>query len=397
MRALIFSDDRGTVLEWHPGDPGSVNEACREFLESRRETGSATLRIEDAETGEALVFLFEDGLVSRVGGGADPRTQYGLAGQDGKHLIRAMNFARGGFTALERHGPWHPDLASVGRARLRTEFDGSVLRRTHPRELRRRLEVLTRVDGREPVTVGGVTHLGYVDGAGRTVNAWLTAGGRGLLVTFEGEADPDPRARAARYDGVPEDLLALVRDLPATGTTANVPHPDGGTLVAATGVFHLSGPWAPADGLVVRLEQDGAGIEATGVDRLLAGFLDPADLTPAVVAEAAPWWSGEQIARGFAASAGPGAEPAEGEPLDPAAVDRFCRIWADSGYNDPWDVHYVLFDGDTVADAGEARGQLLEAVRTLGLVLVDSPPGAPDGEVWVRTDPRIDAELDRWA
>lgn len=46
--------------------------------------------------------------------------------------------------------------------------------------------------------------------------------------------------------------------------TLNVPHPDGGTLVAATGVFHFSGPCAMADGPVTRLRGTGLGIEATG-------------------------------------------------------------------------------------------------------------------------------------
>ncbi|MEU4445659.1 hypothetical protein AB0K14_30295 [Actinosynnema sp. NPDC050801] len=84
-------------------------------------------------------------------------------------------------------------------------------------------------------------------------------------------------------------------------------------------------------------------------------------------------------------------------PLDRKAADRFCRLWADSGYNDRWDVHYVFFDGDTVEDAGEARDELLALIRTLGLQRVDAPPGAATGEVWVLTDPRIDAELGHWS
>ncbi|MFF7037019.1 hypothetical protein [Streptomyces griseus] len=85
------------------------------------------------------------------------------------------------------------------------------------------------------------------------------------------------------------------------------------------------------------------------------------------------------------------------DQLDQETVDRFCKIWADTGFNDPADEHYVLFDGYTLDEDPEARAELLTLVRTLGLEHVDNPPGAAAGEVWVRTDPRIDAELGNWA
>ncbi|MCX5400980.1 hypothetical protein [Streptomyces sp. NBC_00102] len=293
------------------------------------------------------------------------------------------------------------DEPSKDQKRLRDEFDASVLRRTHPRELRRRLEVLTRADGREPATAGGVTHLGFGNGEGGSVNAWMAADGRALLVTFDPagvlNSPGDARAQAALYEGVPADLLALVRDVPRADTTPVVPHPDGGTLVAATGVFHFSGPCAMADGLVTRLQETGAGIEDTGVGRLLDGFLAMEDFSPSAVAEAARWWSAEDVGRGFAATAAQDQDGSRTAPHDREAVDRFCKLWADDGYNDRWDVHYVLFDGWTLEEAGETREELLGLIRTLGLERVDAPPGAATGEVWVRTDPRIDAELERWS
>lgn len=287
------------------------------------------------------------------------------------------------------------NVAGLRRARLRSEFDRSALRRTHPRELRRRLEALTYVDGREPNTVDGVAHFGFGDGD--TVNAWFTAEGRGLVVTYDRAAplaSGDARAQAALYEGVPADLLDLVRDAPESGTTRNVPHPDGGTVVAATGVFHFSGPCAMAEGLVSRLEEAALGIADTGVDRLLDRFLEMDDFTPAAVAGAAQW-SAEDVARGFAAA--DALRPERAPALDREAVDRFCRIWADTGYNDRWDVHYVLFDSSTLEETGEERDELLGLIRTLGLERVDTPPEADSGEVWVRTDPRIDAELEHWS
>ncbi|ROP37168.1 DUF6357 family protein [Saccharothrix texasensis] len=397
MRPLTFSDGRGNAQQWLPDSPQSALDAFQDFLARHRGDDNSSFRIEDEENEEALVLRLDAGTVCRVKGTQDPRAEYRLVGNDGAHRRHVLMFVHGGFTALDDHGPWLPDAAALGRARLRVEFDGSVLRRTHPRELRRRLEILTRVDGREPITVDDVTRFGFGNGGGDTVNAWFTAGGRGLVVTFDHtsalNATDDPQAQAALYDGVPPDLLALVRDVPGTGTTLDVPHPDGGTSVAATGVFTFSGPCALADGLVARLQAAQLRIEDTGVGRLVENFLTMGDFTPAAVAESVEWWSAEAIERGFAAT--PGQE--EPAPLDRRATERFCRLWADSGYNDRWDVHYVLFDGDTVEEAGEARDELLGVIRTLGLQRVDAPPGAATGEVWVRTDPRIDAELGHWS
>ncbi|MGW0857640.1 DUF6357 family protein [Streptomyces sp. NPDC002690] len=405
MRTLTFRDDEGAEQELLPGDARPDLGTLQEFIDQHRHSGRGSVRVEDAENEEALALLFEEGAVCRIKGAPKPRTEYRLVTHAAGYRTQLANFVRGGFTALDLHGPWLPDAAGLARARLRNEFDESALRRTHPRELRRRLEVLTRVDGREPTTADGVTHLGFGDGDGATVNAWLTTDGRALLVTFDPTgalgSPGDARAQAALYEGVPADLLALVRDIPTTDTTLDVPHPDGGTLVAATGVFHFSGPCAMADGLVTRLQETGASIEDTGAGRLLDGFLTGEDFTTGTVAESARWWHAEDIARGFAATAAQEAaqekERHTTAPRDREAVDRFCALWADDGYNDRWDVHYVLFDGRTLDEAGDARDELLGLVRTLGLERVDAPPGAATGEVWVRTDPRIDAELERWS
>ncbi|SDH48368.1 hypothetical protein SAMN05216553_12422 [Lentzea fradiae] len=416
MRPLTFSDDKDNEQEWLPGGDQSAENGFLEFVARHQAADNTSFGMMDMAAEEALMFLKDIGAICRVKGWQDGRTEYRVVTGSGDHRTLAAEFARGGFTALDPHGPWLPDAETFLQARaafreqrvtalrnatqarsrdegIRSEFDRSVLRRTHPRELRRRLEILTRVDGREPVTVSGVTHYGY--GTGNTVNAWFTAEGRGLVLTYDRSSPlvstKDTHAHAALYDGVPADLLALVKDVPATDTTFNIPHPDGGTLVAATGIFTFSGPCAMADGLVTRLEEDGLDIEATGVTRLLDHFLAARELTPEVLAEAGARWSQEDMAKALAP------DEAEAAPLDREALTRFCKIWADTGYNDRWDVHYVLFDSRTVEEAGAARDDLLELVRTLGLERVDTPPGAATGEVWVRTDPRIDAELGNWA
>ncbi|MBL3686102.1 hypothetical protein D3248_03910 [Leucobacter zeae] len=85
--------------------------------------------------------------------------------------------------------------------------------------------------------------------------------------------------------------------------------------------------------------------------------------------------------------------------LDRKALQRFCRAWADTGYTEyvsEQEAYYVLCDSRTLEEAGAARDELLHEIRTLGLQVVDTPAGAAGGEVWVRTDPRVDVELEKW-
>jgi hypothetical protein len=399
MRPLTFSDDKDNEQEWHPGDPKDALGAFLEFIGRHRAADNASFSITD-ESDEGLILFLDHGIIARVTGAQDPRTEFRLV-NDGDFRKHAFMFIRGGFAKLGRYGPWWPDLPSAMRAQLRFDFDRSVLRRTHPRELCRRLAVLSHIDGREPTTGAGFTHYGFVDGSGDSVDGWFAADGRGLVVTFD-HGSPlasidDAQGQVALYDGVPPDLLALVRDMPQPGTIRTVVHPSGGMLVVATGIFTYSGPCMMSEGLLARLQSDRLDVEDAQVGRLLERFLALEDFTPAAVAQTAPWWSAEDIARGFAAAAALGGEPSPTAPLDRDAVDRFCRIWADSGYNDPWGVHYILFDCRTIEEAGEARDELLSLIQILGLERVDAPTGAASGEVWVRTDPRIDAELGRWS
>lgn len=85
--------------------------------------------------------------------------------------------------------------------------------------------------------------------------------------------------------------------------------------------------------------------------------------------------------------------------LDKQALKQFCQAWADSGYNEyagDSDMHYVLFDGRTLDEAGAARDELLRAVEVLGLRIAEVPAGAPTGEIRVHSDPRVDIELEKW-
>ncbi|MDT0529106.1 hypothetical protein RM555_08870 [Micromonospora sp. DSM 115977] len=80
-----------------------------------------------------------------------------------------------------------------------------------------------------------------------------------------------------------------------------------------------------------------------------------------------------------------------------AAIEEVARIWADSGSVDPSDQYYVFFESHGVDDDRAERAELLQLIDFLGLERVDAPAGTAGGEVWVRTDPRLDVEAARWS
>lgn len=80
-----------------------------------------------------------------------------------------------------------------------------------------------------------------------------------------------------------------------------------------------------------------------------------------------------------------------------AAIEEVARIWSNSGIVDPSDQYYVFFDSLGADDDRVERAVVLELIGFLGLERVDAPAGATDGEVWVRTDDRLDAEFERWS
>lgn len=85
--------------------------------------------------------------------------------------------------------------------------------------------------------------------------------------------------------------------------------------------------------------------------------------------------------------------------LDKKALNRFCKVWADTGYNEyvsDSEIYYVLFDSRTLAEVGADRAEMLKLLETMGLHQVDTPVRGSSGEVWVRSDPRVDVELEKW-
>ncbi|MEU8114992.1 hypothetical protein [Micromonospora sp. NPDC048947] len=114
-----------------------------------------------------------------------------------------------------------------------------------------------------------------------------------------------------------------------------------------------------------------------GLDHFGQWFSDLADL------DAAPEIRGAARAATFTTEA--------------AAIDEVGRIWADSGYVDPTDQYYIFFDSHDIDDDRAEQAELLTLIEFLGLERVDAPADAAGGEVWVRSDPRLDAECERWS
>lgn len=85
--------------------------------------------------------------------------------------------------------------------------------------------------------------------------------------------------------------------------------------------------------------------------------------------------------------------------LDKKLLNRFCKIWADTGYN-AYDgralLAHVLFDSHTLEEVGEDRAAALTLIEELGLEVLPTPEASLPGEIWVRGDSRVDLELGKW-
>ncbi|MFE1511354.1 hypothetical protein [Streptomyces sp. NPDC058726] len=114
-----------------------------------------------------------------------------------------------------------------------------------------------------------------------------------------------------------------------------------------------------------------------GLDRFGQWFSDLADL------DASPETRGAARAATFTTEA--------------AAIGEVGRLWGASGIVDPSGRYCVFFDSHDADDDQAERAELLELIEFLGIERVDAPAGAAGGEVWVRTDARLDAECARWS
>ncbi|WP_439678656.1 hypothetical protein [Embleya sp. MST-111070] len=115
-------------------------------------------------------------------------------------------------------------------------------------EVRRRAAVMDDLAGVAPVAVTGARRLAWNDGGGQSAVWYFAEDGRVLLLTFDHEsalnlyAEEDFALQESFYRGVPESLVALVRDRPENYESLNLTESaTGRTIHYAGGVFWYDG------------------------------------------------------------------------------------------------------------------------------------------------------------
>lgn len=146
----------------------------------------------------------------------------------------------------------------------------TALQRTSFADLKRRVTVVDALltDTRR-VTVTGAERFAYHDGDGDSAVWYFTADGRILLLTQwhdselnaygdHDEADEDFAVQDSYFDGVPANLVGLVRNQPETTESFNIRTHLGDSIHSATGVFWFDGiRWRVAEGLAEHCRRKG--------------------------------------------------------------------------------------------------------------------------------------------
>ncbi|MFF4983973.1 hypothetical protein ACFY3O_28500 [Streptomyces sp. NPDC001046] len=146
----------------------------------------------------------------------------------------------------------------------------TALQRTSFTDLKRRVMVVDALlaDNRR-VTVTGAERFACNDGGGDSAVWYFTADGRILLLTQwhdselnaygdHDEADEDFAVQDSYFDGVPADLVELVRNKPETAESFNIRTRLGDSIHSATGVFWFDGiRWRVAEGLAEHCRRNG--------------------------------------------------------------------------------------------------------------------------------------------
>lgn len=156
-------------------------------------------------------------------------------------------------------------------------------------EVRRRAAVMDELAGVEPVAVPGAHRLAWNDRGGQSAVWYFAQDGRVLLLTFDHESDLNLYAEGdfdlqeSFYKGVPESLVALVRDRPENYESLNLKDSaTGRTIHYAGGVFWYDGTrWHVSEGLTEYCRSEDADLFGdSGFDYCLGGYRFGQDFTP---------------------------------------------------------------------------------------------------------------------
>ncbi|GHJ09820.1 hypothetical protein TPA0907_41870 [Micromonospora humidisoli] len=127
--ALSFTDDKGDAQTWLRGGPRTASAAFWDFVADRSAGDNEVFTIEDEERGEGIQLHFYADSIARIttvrpgaaGSAPQYRVEYRLVDGIGGYRTLVGVFVRGGCAALDRHGPWTPDVAEIERARRRRD------------------------------------------------------------------------------------------------------------------------------------------------------------------------------------------------------------------------------------------------------------------------------------
>ncbi|MEU9136490.1 DUF6357 family protein [Streptomyces sp. NPDC048404] len=126
---LLFTDDKGVEKKWQRNSPRTAAAEFWEFVGDRSAADNEVFTIEDEEMGEGIQLHFYADSIARITtlregeGKSDPeyRVEYRLVDGMGGYRNLVSAFVRGGYAALEQHGPWMSDVAEFERARRRRD------------------------------------------------------------------------------------------------------------------------------------------------------------------------------------------------------------------------------------------------------------------------------------
>lgn len=350
-RPLAFSDDKDAEQAWIPGAPRAAAEEFWEFVAERYGSGNQVFTIEDEALGEGVQLFFYADAIARITTvtpehgetKAVYRVEYSLVDDLGHFRALVRGFAEGGCAALDGLGRWMSGPDELEQARRRRD---ETARQDEPAPDAETPRYVFRDDaGNEEQASVRHPQEGYVAFSAFFRNR------NGEVVTIEDRTSGQSLvlmpgrsviARTEGGEGSRTEYLKVDR--------ANAYMPAAMLFFenGCSGLRHF-GQWTPS------LEDLEASPEARGRARAAA-------ITTAS-----------------------------------AAIEEVARIWAASGIVDPSDRFYVFFESESLEEHQAERAELIELIGFLGLDRVDPPAEADDGEVWVRTDPRLDTEFEQWS
>ncbi|MCX5402338.1 DUF6357 family protein [Streptomyces sp. NBC_00102] len=134
--ALLFTDDKGVGKKWRSDRSRTATAEFWDFVGDRSAADNEVFTIEDEEMGEGIQLHFYADSLARIttvregSAGSEPeyRVEYALVDGMAGYRTLVAAFARGGCTALGRHGPWMSDVAEFERARRRRRDAGPTAR-----------------------------------------------------------------------------------------------------------------------------------------------------------------------------------------------------------------------------------------------------------------------------